>query len=137
MISLVVIWLLVASYTASSRIIIVNNDGVDSAECCGNGTCPCSSLFNALQNLANNTVVIISDSVPLEKLAPMGQGELHNITITGNDVTIECNDEAAIYCASCNDITIGGITFNQCGIHSQYISGLEFVNATNIAIHNC
>ena len=73
----------------------------------------------------------------LEKLAPMGQGQLHNITITGNDVTIECNDEAAIYCASCNDITIGGITFNQCGIYSQYISGLEFVNTTNIAIHNC
>ena len=137
-ICLVVAWLFVASYTARSRVIIVNNDGADNDECCGNGACPCNSLSNALQSLTSNKVIkITSDSMSLGRLVSMGSRDLHNVTITGNDVTIKCDNAGAIYCASCNDVTIDGITFDQCGQHPQHTGGLKFENITNIVINNC
>ena len=139
MICLTIVWLLVVTYTVHGRVITVNNDGIDSDECCGNGTCPCRSLSRALQNLTSHAIInITSASVSLGNVTQMGTGPINNITITGNDITIRCNNVGAIYCASCSDITIEGITFDHCGHYPQFVGGgLGFINVRNVTIKNC
>ena len=120
--------------TIHGRVITVNNAGNDSDECCGDGVCPCSSLSYALQNLINHAIInITSVSVSLENITEIVT--INNVTISGNDNIIRCNNTGAIHCISCIDITIEGITFDQCGHYSQ--GGLSFLHVLNITIKNC
>ena len=140
MTSITVVLLLVAC-TAHGKVITVNNAGVDSAECCGFSLCLCSSLSQALHHLTDNTIInITSESVVLDRFTKMGSSFLNNITITGNDIIIRCNNVGAIYCASCSDITIEGITFDQCGRFfnsSQWYRAINFYSISNISIARC
>ena len=94
------------------KMIIVNNsNGNDSTECCVNGTYTCSSLSTALLNIDNNTIInITSESVVLNNTTIMESGKLANITITGSNVTIMYNYSGSVYCESCDDVVIKGIT---------------------------
>ena len=38
----------------------------------------------------------------------MESGDLNNITITGNDANIMCNNSGGVYCGSCDNVVIGG-----------------------------
>ena len=123
-----------------SKVIIVNsNNGNDNTECCVNGECVCSSLSTALLNIDNNTIInITSESVALNNTTTMGSGKLTNITITGSNVTIMCNNSGSVYCESCDDVMIEGITWDRCGDPSgTNIAGVTFNGTSNISLINC
>ena len=123
-----------------SKVIIVNsNNGNDNTECCVNGECACSSLSTALLNIDNNTIInITSQSVALNNTATMGSGKLTNIAITGSNVTIMCNNRGSVYCESCDDVMIEGITWDRCGDpRGTHIAGVTFNGTSNISLVNC
>ena len=123
-----------------SKVIIVNsNNGNDNTECCVNGECACSSLSTALLNIDNNTIInITSQSVALNNTTTMGSGKLTNITITGSNVTIMCNNSGSVYCESCDDVMIEGITWDRCGdSNGKNIAGVTFNGISNISLVNC
>ena len=107
--------IILTSQCVHSKVIIVNsNNGNDNTECCVNGECTCSSLSTALLNIDNNNTIIniTSESVALNNTTTMGLGKLTNITITGSNVTIMCNNSGSVYCESCDDVIIEGITWD-------------------------
>ena len=123
-----------------SKVIIINSSsGNDSTECCVNGTCACSSLSTALLNIDNNTIInITSESVALNNTTTMGSGKLTNITITGSNVTIMCNNSGSVYCESCDDVMIEGITWDRCSDpNGTNIAGVTFNGTSNISLVNC
>jgi len=101
----------------------------------------CASLSTALQFIENNTFInITSESVTLNNTTTiaMGSGKLTNITITGNNVTIMCNNSGSVYCESCDDVTIEGITWDRCGDpNGTDIAGVTFNGTSNISLVNC
>ena len=108
--------ILTSQYVLSKVININSNNGTNSTECCVNGTCECSSLYAALVNITSYTTInIISKLVALNNTTTMGSGKLTNITITGSNVTIMCNNSGSVYCESCDNVTIEGITWDSCG----------------------
>ncbi|XP_065892222.1 uncharacterized protein [Dysidea avara] len=110
-----------------SKVITVGNTSI---ECCMNGTCLCASLHYALQNLENDSIInITSESVTLHTTTPIGSGNLHNITITGNGATIMCNNSGGVYCESCSDLIIEGITWDQCSM--SHILRASSINITH------
>ena len=123
-----------------SKVININsNNGNDSTECCVNGTYACSSLYTALLNITNNTTIkITSKSVALHNTTTMGSGKLTNITITGSNVTIMCNNSGSVYCESCDHVRIEGITWDSCGDpNGTNIAGVTFNGTSNISLVNC
>ena len=132
--------IILTSQCVHSKVIIVNsNDGNDSVECCVNGTCTCSSLSTALLNIDNNTIInITSESIALNNTTTMGSSKLTNITITGSNVTIMCNNSGSVYCESCDDVIIEGITWDRCGDpNGTNIAGVTFNGTSNISLVNC
>ena len=144
MITITAVWLCLITDVVYGTIITVNNNGNDSVVCCsGNETCPCSSLSSALHNMSDNTLInITSESVTLHDIVGMGSGNLNNITITGNGATIMCNNTGGVYCESCSDVTIIGITWHQCGGKNlerlaTQTPVLDFSVVSNVLICNC
>ena len=138
MITIVTVWLCLITHVACDVVITVNNNGSDNDTCCVNGTCPCSSLSSALHNVSDNTVInITSESVTLHDIVGMGSGNLNNITITGNGATVMCNNTGGVYCESCNNITIMGITWYRDDRNGSF-RGLVFINSSSeILIQDC
>ena len=98
-----------------SKYIEVNNKGNDSSSCCMEGTCLCSSLFEALLNVEDDTVINITSSlVTLHNITHMGSGH-NNVTIIGSNITVACNDSGVLDCFYCSNVVIKGITWDQCG----------------------
>ena len=140
MMNVLIYLIILTSQCVHSKVIIVNsNNGNDNTECCVNGTCTCSSLSTALLNIDNNTIInITSESVALNNTTTMGSGKLTNITITGSNVTIMCNNSGSVYCESCDDVMIEGITWDRCGDPNvANIAGVTFNGTSNISIVNC
>ena len=139
-VSLLICLIILTSQCVHSKVIIVNSDnGNDNTECCVNGECACSSLSTALLNIDNNTIInITSESVALNNTTTMGSGKLTNITITGSNVTIMCNNSGSVYCESCDDLMIEGITWDRCGDPNGInIAGVTFNGTSNISLVNC
>ena len=68
----------------------------------------------------------------------MGSGKLTNITITGSNVTIVCNNSGSVYCESCDNVMIEGITWDSCGDpNGTTIAGVTFNGTSNISLVNC
>ncbi|XP_065899357.1 uncharacterized protein [Dysidea avara] len=136
----VTVWIcLVASKPIYGKKVTINSNGNSTTECCVEGLCLCSSMYTALSSIENNTIVnITSTIVPLTEFTYMGSGNLHNITITGNGATIMCNNSGSVYCESCNDVIIEGITWDHCG-DRYYVNaaGIEFSKITNILFAKC
>jgi len=135
-----VLWMITADYHGDSKVVTINNHGINSIACCVDGSCPCSSLSFALENLNNNTIInITSESVTLNTTTPLGSGSLYNITITSNGATIMCNNSGGVYCELCSDVIIEGITWDQCGDPNKedIVAGVYFAVAHNIKIERC
>ena len=138
--TLICLIILLTSQCVHCKVIIINsNNGNDNTECCVNGECTCSSLSTALLNIDNNTIInITSESVALNNTTTMGSGKLTNITITGSNVTIMCNNSGSVYCESCDDVMIEGITWDRCGDpNGTSIAGVTFNGTSNISLVNC
>ena len=123
-----------------SKVIIISNDnGTNGTECCVNGTCVFSSLYTALVNITSNTIInITSESVALNNSTRMGSGNLTNIKITGSNVTIMCNNSGSVYCESCDNVTMEGITWDSCGDpYGSDFAGVTFNVSNNVSLVNC
>ena len=123
-----------------SKVITINsNHGSDNTKCCVKGKCVCSSLSTALLNTDSNTIInITSESVVLNNTTTMGSHKLTNITITGSNVTIMCNNSGSVYCESCDHVRIEGITWDRCGNPNETnIAGVTFCVTSNISLVNC
>ena len=123
-----------------SKVITINNNhDSDNTKCCVKGKCVCSSLSTALLNIISYTIInITSESVTLNNTTTMGSGKLTNITITGSNVTIMCNNSGSVYCESCDLVRIEGITWDRCGDpNGTNIAGVTFNVTSNISLVNC
>ena len=122
-----------------SKYIEVNDKGNDSSSCCIEGTCLYSSLFEALFNVEDNTVINITSSlVTLHNVTHLGSG--HNkIAIIGSNVTVACNDSGVLDCFYCSNVVVKGITWDQCGDpnHSSILYAINFGTSINISIMDC
>ena len=138
MITIVTVWLCLITHVACDVVITVNNNGDNSTKCCKKGKCPCTSLSSALHDVSDNTVInITSESITLHDIVRMGSGNLNNITITGNGATIMCNNTGGVYCESCSDITIKGITWYQCGRNDPFRALGFFSLSVQILVQDC
>ena len=133
------------SQLAHSKVITINIiSGNSSVECCTEEGCMCASFSIALQYInSNNTINITSSSVVLEESIKLGSnhtsgsGNLTNITITGSDVTIMCNYKGSVYCESCSNVKIEGITWDGCGDpNGTNIAGVTFNDTSSISLVN-
>ena len=123
-----------------SKVITINsNHGSDNTKCCIEGKCVCSSLSMALLNIDSHTIInITSKSVALNNTTTMGSGKLTNITITGNNVTVLCNNSGSVYCESCDHVRIEGIVWDRCGdLNGTNIAGVTLNATSNISLVNC
>ena len=139
-INVLICLIILTSQCVHSKVININsNNGNNSTECCVNGTCTCSSLYTALLNVTDDTIInIISKSVALHNTTTMGSGKLTNITITGSNVTIMCNNSGSVYCESCDHVSIEGITWDRCGDpNGTNVAGVTFNGTSNISLVNC
>ena len=134
-------FIILNSQCVQSKVInIKSNNGTNSTECCVHGVaCICSSLYTALVNIKNNTMInITSESVALNNTTRMGSGNLTNIRIIGSNVTIMCNNSGSVYCESCDNVMIEGITWDSCGDpNGTDFAGVTFNVSSNISLLNC
>ena len=78
------------------------------------GSCPCPSLYVALDNLTSNVLINITTDVELPSIIQIIG--ISNITITGhNNPTVNCNNSGGLHFTSCYNCTIEGITWEGCG----------------------
>ena len=159
MITTAAVWLCLVIHVVYATVIItVSNNGSNDTK----WKCICGSLSYALLHIEQNTVVnIVSDMMLYESVALgskmsvvstvsnikpkdniiLEPKKLSGITITGNDVTIMCNNTGSIYCESCSKVKIKGIIWYQCGTgvlnDDTIVPGLYFNTASNIIIENC
>ena len=86
-------------------------------------------------NVAEATVYVVHSHL-LNDNVEMGSGNLSNITIIGNGM---CNNTGGVYCESCSNITIVGITWYQCGYSDSAIQkpALQFNTVSNLVIQKC
>ncbi|XP_065891108.1 uncharacterized protein [Dysidea avara] len=143
-VTLILMWIsliMICQHVHAMAITINTTSGRNSTECCIDGkNCSCSSLSTALLYMTSNTVInITSESVTLEDNIKMGSGDLNNITITGNGATtIMCNNSGGVYCESCDNVVIEGITWDRCGDpNGTNIAGVTFNITSNISLLNC
>lgn len=135
-----VVWLCLTTCVAYGTVITVSSNGDNTTDCCENGMCPCSSLSSALCHMQNDIVINIVSNITLHDHVHIGSGKLNNITIAGADITVMCNSTGSLYCESCSDIIIMGITWYQCGTtYSNYTSipALHFNAVSNMIIKYC
>ena len=135
-----IVWiiLIVSLHQVKSNVITVNNDGQNSTECCVDGRCSCSSLFNALQNIRSSTVInITSESVELHDYTRVDSR--YNINITGDNIVIKCDNTGGVLFINTTNVTIHGITWDQCGNPNDSLveGGIYFASSMNPSIDNC
>ena len=137
--SLAVISCLCLLTLCQSKYIEVNNKGNDSSVCCIEGVCLCGSLVKALFHIENNTMINITSSVSLHNVTHTGPETLNNITVIGSGITVACNNTGSFTCRFCNNVTIQGITWDQCGDprHPNVTHAVGFRIAINVSILQC
>ena len=120
------------------KVITVNSNGASDSDCCVEGRCTCSSLSIALSNIENSTIInITSQSVELDNYTVIGAHR--NITITSDMAVIKCNNKGSVSFINTTNVTIRGITWDQCGNpnNSHIDGGIYFEGVTNLTIDNC
>ena len=121
------------SIVCQSKVIIINNEGSSNDSCCQMGECPCSSFFDALSNLDDDTSInITSQVVILDKNVTMRN--LKNIKLLGNNALVNCTTRANIHCFYCSNVVMEGIIWHRCGFP---YAGVGFLNATDVLVSNC
>jgi len=120
-----------------SKVITVTNerDINNDCDCCIHGQCICGSFSYALQYLDNNTVInVTSKDVPLHGYVRIAN--LTNITISGNEASVMCNNSGIVTILYCSNVVVKGITWDQCGnaYHPIYRHGIGFRDVSNVII---
>ena len=123
-------------YSGYNNIIDVNVDGSDTAACCVEGNCSCSSLATALQNITrDNTLISISSSRIVLLASANVSGHISIGIIGNNNTVIDCNDTGSrVLLIQCTNINISGITWNRCGDKN---SAILIKKSFDVSINNC
>ena len=146
MIVIITMWIIPVStsHQVESKVITVNNNGRNDTDCCVDGNCTCSSLFVALSNIDNSTIInITSQSVELHNYTVIGSYHhapyINNMTITSNKTIIKCNNTGSVTFTFATNITIHGITWDQCGNPNEghVFGGIHFGYVTDLTIEKC
>ena len=142
--NVIITWfcLITAGQYIHGKVISISNSGNGSTLCCTNGACQCNSLFTALSSIESNTTINITSQAVFLNIPVMiqpGNFIKYNITITSSvGAIVMCNNTGLVYYGGFSNITIEGITWDQCGhIDSPNIAGITFVVVSNIFITNC
>jgi len=113
-------------------VIIIDEFGFSSLECCTiNQRCRCSNLSLALENVKNDTEIKLMSHISLKSITVFGN--ISNITITGNDHTVQCKLQyvpEVLLGENIGNIVIQGVKWEKC-------NGIRFLNYTNASITNC
>ena len=140
MILIVTVWIILITTThqvENNAVITVNNNGT--TDCCvGGKNCSCSSLFFALQNITDSTIVnITSESVELHSNTTVPSTS--NISITSNKTVIKCNNTGSVSFINTTNVTIHGIIWDQCGNpNDPHVNGgIHLSDVTILTIDNC
>ena len=130
--------LVTSCHQIESKAITVNNNGQNNTDCCVNGKCPCSSLFSSLQHISDSTIVnITSESVELHSITTLHSTS--DITIFSEKTIIKCNNTGSVSFINTTNVTIHGITWDQCGNPNDphVDGGMSFTGITNLTIDSC
>ena len=97
-----------------------------------------NDLYHELVNLTSHSQINITTDVML--LSFISLVGLEDIAIIGYDnPTINCNNAGGIYFENCNNCTIIGLTWENCGMKndSKLVYAIELHNSSDIVIQNC
>ena len=122
------------------------NNGIEFSQgmlhCCISGKCPCHSFNDLLINITSDVTICVTTDMVLSSLVRLTH--LKNVSIIGhNNPTILSGYNAGLYFASCQNITITGITWIGHGINAKFFSSpavaflLYIINLSNINFQNC
>jgi len=106
--------------------------------CCAIENTCFHSLDSALHCLTNNTIINISNShVTLS--TKISLENLENVSIIAHKAsTVNCKGIGAINMSSCNNVTINGISWENCGSsNGSSYPGIDFYKSSNLIIQNC
>jgi len=106
--------------------------------CCVVGENTFYSLDSAVHSIANNTMLkIITPNVILDSKVSLIN--LENISIIGHKIpTVNCKSMGAISLSSCNNVTIRGIKWENCGSSNKSsYPGISFYNSSILNIQQC
>ena len=132
------IYFIIVNHYIQCKVITVNSSGSDEDKCCIRGNCLCNSLDRALHSIKSDTIVNVTDSVLLNDIVHIEVENLNNVTLTGNNVVVMCNNKGGMSWRSGDNILIEGITWDQCGNpEDPATSAIEFNNVFHISIINC
>ena len=130
----VIILMLVLTYHStqafvSQRVVIIDQRGFNSLKCCtGDQGCHCSNLSLALENIKNDTEIKLLSDISLQHVTKFMN--ISNVTITGNDHTVQCNHQGGLVGENIINIVIQGVTWDKC-------NGIKIVNFSNTGVINC
>ena len=100
-------------------------------QCCISGSCPCYYYADLLANVSTNASICITTDMVLSSIVELAY--LKNISIIGyNNPTVRCCYKGELHFVSCHNVTIKGITWNECGINSNFST----TSGTTLYIHN-
>ena len=95
-----------------------------------------NDFHHKLVNLTSNSQINITTDVML--LSFVSLVGLEDIVIIGYDnPTINCNNAGGIYFENCNNCTIIGLTWENCGNRNDSTPVIELHNSSDIIIQNC
>ena len=126
------------SSNGSSQSIPSNQDGSFTKKLSSDNDCDeyQNDFHYELINLTSNSQINITIDVML--LSFVSLVGLEDIVIMGCDnPTINCNNAGGIYFENCNNCTIVGLTWENCGTKNDSKPVIELHNSSNIIIQNC
>jgi len=110
-------------------VIIIDQNGSNTLRCCASSQgCHCSNLSLALENIKNDTEIKLMSDISLEYVIKFGN--ISNVTITGQDHTVQCNHQGGLVGENIIDIVIQGVTWDKC-------RGINFFDCTNASLMDC
>ena len=138
-----IVWLCLGTSTVYGTTITISSNGSNEADCCYSkrgGNCLCNSLSSALNHVQDDTTINIVSDITLH-VDDVEIYNLNNITISGYDITITCNNIGNIYFESCSNVVVMGITWYQCGKYypkgRTFEGALDFKTVSNVIIQYC
>ena len=111
------------------RMILIDLNGSNTLSCCASFQgCPCSNLSLALENVKNDTEIKLISDISLEHVTRFES--ISNVTITGQDHTVQCNYQGGLVGENIGYIAIQGVTWDHC-------RGVILQSFDNICLSDC
>ena len=116
------------------------SEGVPLNHCCIYKNCSSYSFANLLANITSDKKIYISTDLILSSV--MRLTDLKNISIIGcNNPTVQCGYSGGLHFVSCHNVTIEGITWDQCGTNANVSispgAGMYINSSSNINFQDC